>query len=211
MADKGSADGGLIARRATVGDEYEIVYRGSKGAMSRRGITVQRFEGKKGDIELKAICHMRHATRTFLVSGIVELTDLKTGEVTDNPALIQALFTGDLTGDALRDHGDMLTLLAALARCESPPDAPTLTVIGDCLAEWVGELELDRGRVERHIKGLEPDGAGVQALVSGLGDWPVRRLAALLRAAERVIRASGADGPDKRTFFLEAMRRSAGL
>jgi hypothetical protein len=63
-----------------------ITYKNAKGEISQRRITVDRIETKEdGDCCLKSYCHEREELRDFLLSRIIEISDISTGEVIDDP------------------------------------------------------------------------------------------------------------------------------
>ncbi len=63
-----------------------ILYVDTKRQSSRREIKIILFNSmKNGDYKIRAFCHKRNSIRTFRLSRIVELTDLATGEIYDDP------------------------------------------------------------------------------------------------------------------------------
>jgi len=64
----------------------QITYTDSKGQKSERRITMYSVNPTiDNDYMIRAYCHERKAPRTFKMSRIVELTDMETGEIFDNP------------------------------------------------------------------------------------------------------------------------------
>ena len=65
-----------------------IKYKDAKGEISERRVTIRHINNRSdGDCDLFSYCHEREDFRTFLLSRVLEITDIKTGETIENPML----------------------------------------------------------------------------------------------------------------------------
>lgn len=105
-----------------------LAYQSAKGAISQRQVSCTKIERAAGVDYLRAFCHVRQANRTFRISRVVQIIDLHTGEVIDDPAAFFDRFQIDVATPTSLNWGmppvrraDMLAalnVLAFLARCD---------------------------------------------------------------------------------------------
>lgn len=82
-------EGSMIADEGEDGDDtppivFHLIYEDTKLNLTGRGFKLRKLIKKGNDITVGGICFLRHAYRHFLASRIVEVTDLNTGEVSEN-------------------------------------------------------------------------------------------------------------------------------
>ena len=210
-ADEGELDGLAIAD--CVGCTFAIDYVDSKGAESRRRITIRSVKRRTADptdILIRAYCHERGAARAFLLSRIREVIDLATGEVIGDPrAYFMAISVPgvggprDDTHQALERVRPDLQILVALARADGQFHPDEDQVILSYVASRCRDLNPDWAAVQRHIATLHPERDNYLEAVERFADADDDRVADLLRTVRRVAEADGVLDSEEFAFIAE--------
>lgn len=100
-----------------------ISYEDAKGQKSIRRVTIKNiYENHNDEYMISAFCHERNAYRTFKLSRILELTDIETGEIFNNPKeYFVERFENSPIGNvvqAFQKLEDEILILAFMARAD---------------------------------------------------------------------------------------------
>jgi hypothetical protein len=181
---------------------FHLIYQDAHNALTGRCFTLRTLKDEIAEVRLSGICHLRDGFRTFLASRTVEVTDLATGEVSEDGLeyfrhypMLQHL-TGDsfatlspsnLAVQSCRDEIILLTFLAASDEdfCKAEEDQ----IVGYVL-DYACDPDVSEPEVRRRIRDYIPDeqafDRALARMCRGEGD-----ATALLRAMRRLVEADG--------------------
>ena len=63
---------------------FHLIYRAADNELTGRPFKLRNLSSDGIDISASGICYLRHQTRTFLASRIVEITDHSSGEISND-------------------------------------------------------------------------------------------------------------------------------
>lgn len=197
---------------------FHLIYEDAHNTLSGRNFTLRTLRSDWNDIRLSGICHLRQALRTFLASRVVEVTDLATGEISEDGLeyfghhpMLQGLSADgisklSLSAIAVQDCRDEVIILSFLAAadedfCEAEEDQIVTYVLDRACDPAVSEVE-----VRRRIRDYVPDelafDRALNRLCAGAGD-----VHGLLRSMRRVIDADGEVDAEEVAFAEEIEAR----
>ncbi len=169
-----------------------LKYSDARGAISERRITT-RFLRRSGDggLAVFSFCHERQAYRTFLVSRMLEIIDLETGEDLGHPG---AFFIGRLAGSpasfvtAAIDHlWAEVRALVFIARSDGAMRAPERGVIAKFVERHAGAQPLDATLLDNEIRRAHCDGAEFDIVLGVLAKKEFLSRSAVTAAAARIV------------------------
>lgn len=195
-----------------IGRALMIEYVDSRGARSKRRITVHGCRPQAGDALILAYCHERRAARHFKASRMRSVVDLATGEIFDDAALIVTNF-GLLAADAASElkgptkalfdkYRPGINILLFLARCDSEHPSETQVIL-NYLDYGADNPDTDWEAVERLIGRLTVDEAAFESSIARLLDRSPDELERVGRFAATLIAADGAVSEAEVTFGEE--------
>lgn len=193
-----------------------IEYCDGEGKRSRRRITVNRFSPLGGgDAWLHSYCHERRGQRTFYLSRISKMTDLKTGEVISDPAkYFEELFpppVPDPLHVAFRDLEPELLILAHVARSGSRMvKAERVAICNFVSTVAANGSDIDATRLDKRVARIHCDQPEFKWAVKTIRDRPKPARERLLVAAHRVIIADEKMHDDEKRVF-QLVKASIGL
>ncbi|HYD99831.1 MAG TPA: hypothetical protein VEH84_10630 [Alphaproteobacteria bacterium] len=83
----------MIYRADNLRMDALLHYADSKGAASKRRVTIRTAEIAAGDLHIGGYCHLQKAPRSFRGRNIIDIGDSETGELLSVPELAARLFT----------------------------------------------------------------------------------------------------------------------
>lgn len=192
-----------------------VEYTDAEGNKSRRRVTARSF-AEIGDTDgvLSVYCHERRAMRTFYVSRITVMTDMKTGEVVTDPLqYFRELYptpAPDFSGDAFNALEVELLILTYLARA----DSRMVKIERDAIALYVctryPDLTFDERRLDRRIARLHSDPPEFRWALKQVVKLPRSVRQRLLIAGTAVIQADNkSDAREQRVVALLASALNA--
>lgn len=186
-----------------------VFYQNAKGEPSYRRITIRGIVQKPGgDYRIQAYCHERDANRTFLASGIIELTDLATGEVHADPtSFLRRHILYDPAGGApshlrqvLRQRRPELVAFTYTARCDGRLDPRE----EEAICRWLAreDTRLPTVEVVAHLRRLRPSimdfANSLGTLLSNSND---QRAASFAESVADIVLADDHVSPEERAMF----------
>lgn len=193
---------------------FHLVYQDASNKLSGRNFTLRNLKTEWTEIRLSGICHFRNALRTFLASRVVEVTDLSTGEISEDGLeyfrghpLLQGLNSAEASEKspaawAVQECRDEIIILSFVAAsdddfAEAEEDQIVAHVLDFACDEAVTEAE-----VRRRIRAYVPDELAFDRALSricqGSGDPK-----ALMRSLRRVVDADGELDTEEVAFVSE--------
>jgi tellurite resistance protein len=160
---------GAQTRKANVAAEglrFHITYRDEKGGTSLRIVKAKSFSIRQGVSYLDAYCELRSAHRCFRIDKIKEVTDLRSGEVFDDPAFLFKPFVDLCEADnkemkerrewvtisaIIHVIGNELRVLIAVAEADGKFGLKERKLLLKYAAERSMDLNIQMGEVERSI------------------------------------------------------------
>lgn len=209
------------------GQCFMIEYRDSKGAMSRRRITVWSVTpGAGGAPCLLARCHERRADRSFRVDRIVSIITIHGEVVEDVPSFMAARLgvhvRSDAAGRASRWPAVLQTvrpfaqILAGLSLADGRKDEREIAAAARYCAGRVAQDGADLSpdehtALERYISTLRPRSETMLRALDRVIEMPTQDHLKLLGAARDVMEADGTRHPEEVRFIAQLQRDLTGL
>lgn len=213
------------------GQSFMIEYVDSKGAGSRRRITVWGIkQGALGVPVLVAKCHERNATRSFRIDRIKAIIDYD-GEVFEPPAQFLAETFGMSLGSAQKtiantkqNRWDQIRkcvsvparLLATLSLADGYMDPSEIKVIINyCVKQCskngfdLDSLEIDQLR--NYVKRLRPDEATINSCLDHLHKTGIDEINGFLLACVDLVKADGVINEDEISTLNSVSKDLVGL
>ncbi|MGB3721295.1 MAG: hypothetical protein WA979_00570 [Pacificimonas sp.] len=113
-----------------------IIYKNAKGEISERRISCRKLSGYGNPELVGAICHETSSYRTFRIDRIIDLIDLRTGEVGDPHAHFLSLWTNGVFKTEDKTLSELAKLLVFLARCDGDFHPLEDAAIEDAIARY---------------------------------------------------------------------------
>lgn len=173
---------------------FRISYLSSTGVASDRVIRLLKLSDIERDIRMSAWCYHREAYRSFLLSRIVEISDISTGEVFEDARIFLsgcgALRPETPEAKALRLCSDELAVLAFVGNCDGLfcPEEKDEVVKHVC---YSSDEPLDEQFIRMRVASIAPDEKAFRSAVKRLKAVNEERRRALQRSLRRVIDADG--------------------
>lgn len=182
--------------RDFIGHAYLLHYRDSRGAESRRRITIREIRIKQDVLHVWAFCHEREAARLFRVDRIMDLMDLKTGELVDVIPFCSGLAQEDTTRAALRELRQEIAVLAFVARCDGYfHELENAAIVEHVLDRRNYDPAIRQDELASEIGKVRADSHLFESGVVAIGRMGETRLRQFERAIIRVIDADGVIHP----------------
>ena len=186
-----------------------IEYVDANGEPSSRTITFRSIAGDFGQIDrIYAHCHLRNASREFLISGITEMVCNYTGEVLDPFEHCLSLQRGGALKVEDRPLVRIMRIVTFLARCDSHYHDLEEKALDGILGRYFRNFGGDDAAYEcarREAVKLAPTGRQALSAVSYLRRLPhseeLARFA--IRAAAEIVDADGVHHPDEVYWGIE--------
>ncbi len=173
---------------------FRMTYLSSSGVMSDRIIRLLKLSDIDRDIRVSGWCYHRAAYRSFLLSRIVEISDVSTGEVFEDARRFftecGALRPETAEARALRLCSDELAVLAFVGNCDGlfRPEEKDEVVKHVC---YSSDEPLDELFIRMRVASIVPDERAFRAAAKRLKAINEERRRALQRSLRRVIDADG--------------------
>ena len=123
-----------------------LVYKNKSGKQSERMVDVKRFEGWP-DGYFVGFCHLRNRVRTFTYNGILEATDIASGEVLGAEQVVQFLMrlyqrSPQRALDIfIQEHKPVIDVLTYIGHCDGKFVATERNVVVEWLLQETGVSE----------------------------------------------------------------------
>lgn len=134
-----------------------IGYQDAKGQVSHRRITIHKLIPYGDDMAISAYCHERKANRTFLISRVIEMYDLDTGEQIKNPVeyFIQRFGDSDIGKytEAMKRLEPQMLALSFIARADGRMVKAEREVMIDYILSQSG-IGISRDVAHKEVKRL---------------------------------------------------------
>jgi len=183
------ADDGYVAPMV-----FRMSYLSSGGAKTDRVVRLLKLTDIDRDIKMSAWCYHRGAYRSFLLSRIVEISDVSTGEVFEDARIFLtdcgALKPETAEAKALRTCSDELAILAFVGNCDGlfRPEEQDEIVKHVC---YSSDEPLDEQFIRMRVASIVPDERVFRSALKRLKSVDDERRRALQRSLRRVIDADG--------------------
>ncbi|MDI7776313.1 TerB family tellurite resistance protein [Asticcacaulis sp. EMRT-3] len=173
---------------------FNMQYRGASGGLTGRTVRLLKITPDSGDYKLSAWCYHRDAYRLFLLSRIVEITDIVTGEVFDDAYAFFAdcgVFQPETPeAHAVRLCRDEIVLLSIVGACDGLFRPSERDEVVKHVFDRVCE-PLNEGEVHRLIRSIAPDEKAFERALKNLKFSTADIKRAVWRSVRRVIDADG--------------------
>lgn len=153
---------------------YHLTYRDVDGVESRRVVTLRRIDPDRAGLKLVCWCHAAGGMRCFSMDGIVEVFDVVTGEVHDEPTVF---FSGhpllsdprDPVDYALRVCRHEVNVLVAVGAADGrfDPDEQDKVIVH--VFDRLPDLQMDEDLMRRRLCRLAPDVGAFDAAMLQMG------------------------------------------
>ncbi len=193
---------------------FHLIYTDAKGDLTGRGFKLMRLGQKGNDIAVGGICYMRHAYRQFLASRIVEVTDLKTGEIADDGIVffsdhpLLGLGDGRQRTDeekAITKVKDELVVLTFISAADGEIHPLEMEeIVKFVMLSWDGPL--DEKIVAARVASFVPDSSAFIRVMHEICAKP-GRARALERAVRAVVDADKKLHPNESAFAAYVIER----
>jgi hypothetical protein len=171
---------------------FHLIYSDANGALTGRGFKLLRLGQTGNDIAVGGICFMRSAYRQFKATRIVEVTDLNTGEVSEDGMLFFSdhplLGLGDgrhrtEEEKAIKEVRDELVILTFVSAADGEIHPLEMEeIVKFVFNSW--DEPLDEAVVAARISSFVPDSSAFLRSMDRLCEKPGR-----VRTLERALRA----------------------
>lgn len=176
--------------------QFHLLYQDDHGRRSQRVVTVRAVETRGAGTILRCFCHLREAPRSFAIARIMEVFDVSSGEVYDNPSsffLEHPLLGTAATAEdrAVQSCQDELVVLVVVAACDGllHPDEEDQLLIH--VFDRCSEHLLDEQMVRRHVGAIVPDEASFRSALGRLSRRSPADLEPFSRTLRRLVDADG--------------------
>lgn len=191
---------------------YGLTYEDAKGDLSERTVTLKWIEDKGDYLILHCACHLRHQPRQFRTDRVVEIFDITSGEIFDDPFSFFAthpIFTHptdpeDVAIKMCRHELTILTMVGAADGLFDPEeqDHVLIHVFDRCV-----DLSLSEDRLRKRLALFAPDEHSFWAALNTMGQFKQGDSRLLLRTLRRLVDADGRHSPEEVAFVSEIQGR----
>lgn len=169
-----------------------IHYVDGQGRSTGRDVTVRQFDAANPNGLLLAHCHLRNATRSFLISRISDAIDLDSGEVVSalHPWLLERYKTSPQSAAAglAAQHDDVLAMLLYIGKADGRFTKKEKAVIAQWAARVSGDPRFDEALVTSMLQDFgEPTLTGFRAATRRVGRQDASFRAAVLDTCRSIV------------------------
>jgi hypothetical protein len=186
---------------------YGIVYRDTKGNVSERTVTLRWIEFRQDHLLLHCTCHLRQMQRSFRADRIVEVYDITTGEVFDDPItffqthpILAPEHPEDISIKTCKYELTILTTVGAADGLFDPDeqDQVLIHVYDRCI-----DLPLSEEKLRRKLALFAPDEVVFWGALKQMSQFRKGDPRLLLRTLRRLVDADGRLAPEEVAFVSE--------
>lgn len=166
----------IVERDDTSSWSCQILYRNDRGEESERTITCKRLYGYGGVTHVDAFCHSRERPRSFRIDHILELFDIKTGELLHAESHFEMLRTVGALPFEDRGFSAFVQIATFMAKCDGeyhPMEVDALEAAVTAYALRFGGDDRQIAVAMDCIPRIAPDGVDVAKAVKRLKASPI--------------------------------------
>jgi hypothetical protein len=175
-----------------IGSTFGLHYRDVTGEESHRRVTFLKVSMSGRNFMIGAHCHERKAWRAFRADRVIELIDLRSGEIiTRADEWCAGLIRRDGPEAMLEACSADVRILAGMARCDGHFHEAESEVLVAHVLDTIGGVGVDVPAMMRAADGVYPSPEQIQKAVRQVKRYDKEAKRLLMKSAQRLIEADG--------------------